>query len=306
MHDEKSQPTSLLAAALAMAMIASIAVACGTFLAPPMPPAQPQPRSQAQAPAPADTPTELPPPADTPTAVPTSTPQPTMPPPTPTDTPAPSATPQAQETEEGEKSEAEGMMTDAGHGQQLFNSLGCTACHGQQGEGLIGPTIAQTDLPLSTVVRQYRAPYQNMPPFGRDQLSETDIADIYAFLQTLPSPQAVVPSVLANVTPEAGSGTIRGIIRYSGTGQPAANEQIYVVGATENADGSLTFTYMAHQPANTTDSDGRFEIADLRAQLYGVFYSRQEAPVLNEEGGVLLVNVLPNQTTEVEGVIPAP
>ena len=220
-----------------------------------------------------------------------------------TDTPAPSPTPAIEATEEGEEGS---MMADAGHGQEFFNSLGCTACHGPQGEGRIGPTIAQTDLPLSRVVRQVRAPYQNMPRFGPDQVSEAGIADIYAFLQTLPKPQVTVPSVLANVTPEAGIGAIRGTIRYSDTGQPAVNEQIYVVGATENADGSLTFTYLAHQPAGMTDSDGRFEITDVEAQLYGVFYSRQEAAVLDTAGNVLLVNVLPGEVAEVEGVIPVP
>jgi len=309
MNNNKTQSRSILLAALGVALIASIAVACGTFLAPPMAPALPEARSQAQEPAPTAAPTDTPqPPTDTPTVAPTSTPQPTTPPPTPTaapptDTPAPSPTPPIEETKEGEES---GMMADAGHGRQLFSSLGCIACHGPQGEGRIGPTIAQTDLPLSRVVRQVRAPYQNMPRFGPGQVSEAGIADIYAFLHTLPTPQVTVPSVLANVTPEAGIGAIRGAIRYADTGQPAANEQIYVVGATENADGSLTFTYLAHQPAGMTDSDGRFEIADVEAQLYGVFYSRQEAAVLDRDGNVVLVNVLPNEVAEVEGIIPAP
>lgn len=312
MNDEKSQSRSILLAALGVAVITSIAVACGTYLAPTMAPALPETRAQVQPPAPTTAPTDTPqPPTDTPAVVPTSTARPTLPPPTrtaapPTDTPATSPTPAVAETEEGGEDEEGGMMADAGHGQQLFSSLGCTACHGPQGEGLIGPTIAGTDLPLSTVVRQYRAPYQNMPRFGPDQVSEADIADIYAFLQTLPTPQATVPSVLANVTPEAGIGAIRGVIRYGDTGQPAANEQIYVVQATENADGSLTFTYLAHQPAGTTDSDGRFEIADVEARLYGVFYSRQEAPILDTAGNVLLVSVLPAETAEVEGVIPSP
>jgi hypothetical protein len=198
------------------------------------------------------------------------------------------------------------MMANVEHGQELFNNLGCVACHGQQGAGLIGPTIAQTELPLARVVRQYRAPYQNMPRFGPDQLSEADIADIYAYLHTLPTPQTRVPSVLANVTPETGIGTIQGTIRYRETDQPAANEQIYVVPVVENADGTLAFTYLAHLPAGTTDAQGRFEIADLKTQLYGVFYTRQEAPVFDVNGGIVLVNVFPGEVAEVEGVIPSP
>lgn len=47
-------------------------------------------------------------------------------------------------------------MANVQHGQELFNSLGCSGCHGQEGEGRIGPTIAQTELPLTRVIRQYR------------------------------------------------------------------------------------------------------------------------------------------------------
>ncbi len=298
---------SILVASLSIAIFASIAVACGTLLTPPAPPAQVTTQTRLQATETTEialsTNTPLPPPATATTAGPV-TPQP--PPPTaaytavpPTETPAPSPTPEP-EGEEG------GMMADAGHGQELFNSLGCTACHGPQGEGLIGPTIAQTELSLSRVIRQYRAPYQNMPRFGPEVVSEADIADIYAFLHTLPEPETQVPSVLANVTPEAGIGTIQGTILYRDTGQPAANEGIYVVPAAENADGTLSFTYLAHLPAGTTDAHGRFEIADVEAQLYGVFYTRQEAPVLDANGDIALVNVLPGKVAEVEGFIPAP
>jgi hypothetical protein len=193
-----------------------------------------------------------------------------------------------------------------GRGQVLFSSLGCAACHGPQGEGGVGPTIAQTTLSLERVIRQYRAPYRNMPRFGPDQISEAEIADIYAFLHTLPTPQVQVPSVLANVTPEAGIGTLRGTIRYTGTDTPAADEQIYIVPAAQSPDGSLTFSYLPHLPAGQTDAQGRFEIADVEARLYAVFYSRQEAPVRDSDGRIVLVNVLPGETAEIEGFIPPP
>ncbi|MFQ5856715.1 MAG: c-type cytochrome [Anaerolineae bacterium] len=306
MNTEKSHSRSFLLVVLAIPIVASMAVACGTFLTPPAPtpPADVAARSQAPTPASAATDTPQPPPL-TPTVAPTSTPQP--PPPTPTHTTTPPAdTPTRPPTAQTQEGEAGSMMANAQHGQELFNSLGCIACHGPQGEGAIGPTIAQTELPLARVIRQYRAPYQSMPRFGPDQVSESDIADIYAYLHTLPTPQEPVPSVLANVTPETGIGTIRGTIVYGGTGRPAADEQIYVVPVAEKADGSLTFSYLAHLPAGTTDAGGRFEIADVEAQLYGVFYTRQEAPVLDADGNIVLVNVLPGEVAEIEGLIPSP
>lgn len=218
---------------------------------------------------------------------------------TPTLTPSPAPSPSPTEAAAGR------IAANVEHGRQLFNRLGCVGCHGPQGEGSIGPTIAQTRLSLSTVIRQYRAPYQNMPRFGPDQVSEADIADIYAFLRTLPTPQTRVPSVLITVTPEAGIGAVRGVIRYD-TGAPAADEQIYLVPATEAADGTLTFHYLPHLPAGTTDAQGRFEIADLEARLYAVFYTRQEAPVQDVGGNIVLVSVLPGEVAEIAGVIPAP
>lgn len=306
MSDQPSyrQPNAFVVVMLTVAFIASVAVACGTFLSMPPPTPIPGPPPTVVAKASAATATSVPPTATHP--VPTRTPVPaTQTPVLPTATSvAPTATslpptPTAQ-------AKAEAVTADVQHGKELFNSLGCAACHGAQGEGRIGPTIAQTQLSLERVVRQYRAPYRNMPRFGPDQVSEAGIADIYAYLHTLPTPEVPVPSILMQVTPETGIGTIRGTIHYAETGAPAVGEEIYVVPATENPDGSLSFRYLPHLPAGVTDAQGHFEIADLEAGLYAVFYSRQEAPVRDARGDVVLVNVLPGEVAQVKGVIPAP
>jgi len=288
-----------------MALIVSIAVACGTFLSMPPPTPAPSPPTTTIAKVLGVTvPFVSPPTVTRSTSTATTTPvtgtpaPPTEVPLPPTVTPLPPTTPP--------EAEAGGVTADVQHGQELFNNLGCMACHGAQGEGGIGPTIAQTGLSLERVVRQYRAPYRNMPRFGPDQVSEADIADIYAYLHTLPTPEVPVPSILMQVTPEMSTGTIRGTIHYAETGTPAAGEEIYVVPATENPDGSLAFTYLPHLPAGVTDAEGRFEVADLEAGLYAVFYSRQEAPVRDADGNMVLVNVLPGEVVEVEGRIPSP
>lgn len=300
MNSDTSSSTAFVGAVLSVALIVSIAVACGTSLSSP---------STRPATAATQTPAVVVP-TQTATIPPAATATPSSPTPTatavpPTDTPVPPTnTPSPSPTVT--TAADEGVMTDARHGQELFNNLGCIGCHGLQGEGGIGPTIAQTELSLERVVRQYRGPYRNMPRFGPDQVSETDIADIYAFLHTLPTPGVRVPSVLANVTPEVGIGTVRGTIRYRGTGEPAVDEQIYLVPAQESADGSLTFSYLPHLPAGQTDAQGRFEIGDIEARLYAVFYTRQEAPVRDTAGRIVLVNLLPGGMVEVEGFIPPP
>ena len=76
---------------------------------------------------------------------------------------------------------------DPRRGQQLFFINGCNVCHGDQGEGGIGLPIAGTALPLEEVISQYRNPRDQMPVFPPDVIPDEDIADTYAWLQTLPS-----------------------------------------------------------------------------------------------------------------------
>ena len=106
---------------------------------------------------------------------------------------------------EEEVEQQEGAIGNPANGQNLFFSLGCNVCHGDLGEGLVGPTIAMTIVPLDRVVEQYREPLEAMTEFPPDQVSDEDIADIYAWLQTVPRPPEadVIPSKLAELI-EAG------------------------------------------------------------------------------------------------------
>jgi len=106
---------------------------------------------------------------------------------------------------EEEVEQEEGAIGNPANGQNLFFSLGCNVCHGDQGEGLVGPTIAMTIVPLDRVVEQYREPLEAMTEFPPDQVSDEEIADIYAWLQSVPRPPEadIIPSKLAELI-EAG------------------------------------------------------------------------------------------------------
>ena len=106
---------------------------------------------------------------------------------------------------EEEVEQQEGAVGNPTNGQNLFFSLGCNVCHGDRGEGLVGPTIATTIVPLDRVIQQYRVPLEAMTEFPPDQVSDEEIADIYAWLQTVPRPldADVIPSKLAELI-EAG------------------------------------------------------------------------------------------------------
>ena len=81
---------------------------------------------------------------------------------------------------------------DAAAGVELYFANGCSACHGDSGEGGIGPTIAQTGLTLSQVVGQYRTPRGFMTAFNADRVSDQEVAHILAWLQTQDLPALIV------------------------------------------------------------------------------------------------------------------
>ena len=78
---------------------------------------------------------------------------------------------------------------DAQNGKKLFNASGCYECHGTvaQGSPRTGPMLL-TPLPFAAFVKQLRQPASEMPPYQAKVLSDQQVADIYAYIQTLPRP----------------------------------------------------------------------------------------------------------------------
>lgn len=84
---------------------------------------------------------------------------------------------------------------DAQKGKVAFTQHGCWQCHDFNGQGSVatsnGKVIARTALPLDAFVSFVRTTNGQMPPFRSQILSDEDLADIYAYLQSLPEPQKV-------------------------------------------------------------------------------------------------------------------
>lgn len=76
---------------------------------------------------------------------------------------------------------------DALRGADLYVANGCQVCHGEMGEGIVGPTIARTGLDIQGVIAQYRQPRGIMQEFSAEDVSVQDIADVWTWLQTLPA-----------------------------------------------------------------------------------------------------------------------
>ncbi|MEE9277500.1 MAG: c-type cytochrome, partial [Dehalococcoidia bacterium] len=86
-----------------------------------------------------------------------------------------------------------GGEPDPARGQEIYFANACNICHGDAGQGGIGPTIASTRFTLEQELAQYRNPRGTMPSFDEDTIANTEVADILAWLQTLPLPDTIVP-----------------------------------------------------------------------------------------------------------------
>ncbi len=83
---------------------------------------------------------------------------------------------------------------DAARGKAVFLKEACFTCHGRVGEGGAyngpAPLLAHTALPLEGFKAQIRNPVTDMPAYPDGVLSDQDIADIYAFVKSLPGPRS--------------------------------------------------------------------------------------------------------------------
>ena len=79
---------------------------------------------------------------------------------------------------------------NAENGKKMFNKIGCYQCHGREGQGstMTGPRIAPDPVPFDVLSRYLRKPTGEMPPYTAKVLSDQELADIYAFLQSRPHP----------------------------------------------------------------------------------------------------------------------
>ena len=76
---------------------------------------------------------------------------------------------------------------DAEKGKASFIKNGCWQCHGFAGQGgVTGPALAPSPKPLSFISVFIRNTNGAMPPYQKAILSEADLADIYAYLQSIP------------------------------------------------------------------------------------------------------------------------
>jgi len=93
----------------------------------------------------------------------------------------------AQTPTKGPKAESE-AAGNAATGKKLYVTYGCYECHGRAAHGGTGPRLGPDALPLAIFVQYVRHPGGTMPPYTAKVVTDQELADIYAFLKSLPEP----------------------------------------------------------------------------------------------------------------------
>lgn len=92
------------------------------------------------------------------------------------------------------------LAQDATHGSELFVTYGCYQCHGFLGQGAqpTGPRLAPNPIAFQRFVGIVYDPIDLMPRYSPEYVSEQDLRDIYAYLQSVPAPPSVENIPLLN------------------------------------------------------------------------------------------------------------
>ena len=79
------------------------------------------------------------------------------------------------------------VAASAEKGKDAYVKNGCWQCHGFLGQGgIAGPKLAPDPLPLEGLSAFIRSSNGPMPPYTEKVLSNEDLADIHAYLSSIP------------------------------------------------------------------------------------------------------------------------
>jgi ubiquinol-cytochrome c reductase cytochrome c subunit len=85
---------------------------------------------------------------------------------------------------------ASSLAASAEKGKSAFMKAGCWQCHGTVGQGgITGPRLAPGPIPFETFQAFVRSSSRQMPPYREQVLPDADLADIHAYLESIPKPR---------------------------------------------------------------------------------------------------------------------
>jgi mono/diheme cytochrome c family protein len=78
---------------------------------------------------------------------------------------------------------------DAQRGKELYAKYSCYACHGYDGHGGAGARLVPMPMTLPRFTAYVRRPRQ-MPPYTEHVLSDAQLADLFAYISSIPASPA--------------------------------------------------------------------------------------------------------------------
>src|SRR2546428_5554788 len=79
------------------------------------------------------------------------------------------------------------LAGNAENGKKLYVTYFCWSCHGSNGRaGGTAPAIGPSTRSAEDLIKYVRKPRGPMPPYTSKSISDKDLADIAAFLRTVP------------------------------------------------------------------------------------------------------------------------
>lgn len=88
---------------------------------------------------------------------------------------------------------------DVAAGQRAFTEYGCYYCHGTVGQGslpAIGPRVARVPRSFDSFKNYLRRPTGRMSSYPAAVVRDDTLADVYAYLRSLPEPARPLPAML--------------------------------------------------------------------------------------------------------------
>jgi mono/diheme cytochrome c family protein len=81
--------------------------------------------------------------------------------------------------------QAEDIAGSATKGKELYVTFSCYACHGFSGQNGQGARLVPMKIAQAGFIAYVRSPRQ-MPPYSTKVMTDAQLADVYAYIKTLP------------------------------------------------------------------------------------------------------------------------
>jgi mono/diheme cytochrome c family protein len=92
---------------------------------------------------------------------------------------------------------AQAPSGNTANGKQIFIKEGCFRCHGTDGQGGAGRRLTPNPLATAAFIQYVRKPSGQMPPYA-NQVTDAELADVRAYLATIPPPPPLKDIPLLN------------------------------------------------------------------------------------------------------------